>query len=274
MSLQVIENLQNFWKSKCDILIAYDLPIGAATLHYATVFYTLQKLDFSVAFVQPCRRPQDGRYGKHPNRVYQHHQYQVVLSSIPENIQVLCVESLRTIFNTEQYYIEFLEDNWENPGLGAKGIGYEIRCNQMEVCQFTYFQQLGGAKLKRPVVELAYGIERIALIMQNQNSINDILWNSKDTYGALRQTLEEEWCRAAFNGYDIEYLRQKFHITKKIAYDLIEKNLLLAAYEEICQMSHLFNLIECQRISSFERLKLLSEVRQASKYCLEKIVKQ
>ena len=268
----MIDILQKFWqKQGCEILFPYDIEMGAGTFHPAVIFGVLKQNLVKIAMLQPSRRPQDARFGINPNRVYQHHQFQVILRPIPNNIQQIAIESLNAIGLTiPDKDIRFIEDNWQSPSLGASGLGWEVRCNSMEVLQFTYFQKIAGKPLKEIVVELAYGLKRIALISQNKSHVNDLLWSSTEKYENIRMFYENEWSKAAFQGYSAMYLQKQFDLYEFEIENLLKKKLHLAAYEMFLKLSHTFNLIESGgELSVQQRAQLIKRTRKCANLCLQ-----
>lgn len=265
----MISIMQDFWlKQGCSILQSFDTEIGAATYHPATIFNSLQTEDYNVQFVQLCKRPQDGRKGTHPNRLFTHHQFQVIMQPVPSNIEQLVMECFAKLgLDHPDYDIRFVEDDWKNPTLGAAGIGWEVRCNEMEVLQYTYFQQLGSRALKHVCVELAYGLERLAMRVQNVDSVYDLIWDQDLTYGQVRQQLEYE------NTTEIEfmnrtYLLNMFEQHASLHSVLLDKNLPLAAYISVCKMSHTFNLLDTKGLSHSIRETYIDRIRQCTKNCI------
>lgn len=261
----MIVTMQQFWLEQgCSVLQSFDTEVGAATYHPATIFGTRSKTSYNVQFVQLCKRPQDGRAGTHPNRLFTHHQFQIIMQPVPSNIQELvlaCFEKLG-LSNDD---IRFIEDDWKNPTLGAAGIGWEVRCNEMEVLQYTYFQQLGSLPLKHICVELAYGLERLAMRVQNVQNVYDLKWSDTQTYGDIRRQTEYE------NTLEIKHLHklEDVFLQHKINHKhLIEAELKLAAYTQVCKMSHAFNLLDAQGLAVSQREHYIKQIRQCTKDCL------
>jgi glycyl-tRNA synthetase alpha chain len=266
----IILALQNFWMSQGAILLQpYDLEVGAGTSHPATSLRTLEANPWKVVYVQPSRRPSDGRYGDNPNRLQHYYQLQVIMKPGPENIQELCLESLAILGLTRNKNdIRFLEDNWENPTLGAWGLGWEIWCNGMEVLQFTYMQQLGGIEIKPVPVEITYGLERLALYVQGVESVWDIAWNETTSYRDVFLKSEKEFCRYNFELADLASLQALFKIYLKEGERLVALNCPMPAYDQGLKASHIFNLLEARgAFSVTERASYMSDVRNLIRDC-------
>jgi len=268
----LIMQLQEFWSSKgCVILQPLDLEVGAGTFHPATFLRSIGPEPWNAAFVQPCRRPTDGRYGENPNRLQHYYQYQVVLKPSPKNIQDLYLDSLKMLgIDPLIHDIRFVEDNWESPTLGAWGLGWEIWLNGMEVTQFTYFQQVGGLECKPVTGELTYGLERIAMYLQGVDSIFDLIWTEgpqgKVTYRDVFHQNEVEQSCYNFELADVDYLFKHFDYCESQSEKLIEKGLSLPAYEMVLKASHAFNLLDARHaISVTERQRFILRVRSLSR---------
>lgn len=261
--------LQEFWaKQGCVVLQPIDLEVGAGTFHPATFLRAIGPENWNSAYVQPCRRPTDGRYGENPNRLQHYYQFQVALKPSPDNIQELYLESLKTLgIDPLVHDIRFVEDNWESPTLGAWGLGWEIWLDGMEVTQFTYFQQVGGIECYPVTGEITYGLERIAMYLQNVDSIYDLVWTERPdgsvvTYGDVFHQNEVEMSHYNFEEADTEFLFSCFDKYESEATRLIEKNLPLPAYELVAKASHAFNLLDArQAISVTERQRFILRVR-------------
>ncbi len=271
--------LQEYWhKQGCAILQPYDLEMGAGTFHTATTFYALGKTPYKVAYVQPSRRPADSRYGEHPNRLHKYHQFQVILKPSPDNIQQLYLESLENLgLDTKKHDIRFVEDDWESPTLGASGLGWEVWCDGMEVSQFTYMQQMGGIECDLVAGELTYGLERIALYIQEKDDFKDLLFNeakdAKDqkSYADLFLRSEYELSKFAMEEANVDIITRHFEDSEKECFRLIEKNLVIPAYEYCVKGSHLFNLLDARGVlSATDRASYISRVRAMTKLCCEK----
>jgi glycyl-tRNA synthetase alpha chain len=265
--------LQQYWAEQgCIILQPLDLEVGAGTFHPATFLRAIGPESWNSAYVQPCRRPTDGRYGENPNRLQHYYQFQVVLKPSPINIQELYLGSLEQLgIDNEIHDIRFVEDNWESPTLGAWGLGWEVWLNGMEVTQFTYFQQVGGLECYPVTGEITYGLERIAMYLQNKNSIYDLVW-TKDpngnpvTYGDVFHQNEVEMSDYNFNHANIEFLFKTFDSCESESKKLIAAGLPLPAYEQVMKASHAFNLLDArQAISVTERQRFILRVRTLSR---------
>ncbi len=269
---EVIEALHAFWsKEGCVILQPLDMEVGAGTFHPATFLRAIGPEPWYCAHVQPSRRPTDGRYGENPNRTQMFHQYQVALKPSPMNIQELCLNSLQYIgIDPNENDIRFVEDNWESPTLGAWGLGWEVWLNGMESIQFTYFQQAGGLECKPVMGELAYGIERLVMHIQNKRSMFDLLWartpQGEVTYGDVFHQNEVEMSKYNFELADTQMLFQHFDHYEKECQKLIEANLPLPAYELVLKASHTFNLLDARSaIAVTERQRYILRVRTLAK---------
>ncbi len=261
--------LQQYWaRQGCVILQPLDMEVGAGTFHPATFLRAIGPETWSAAYVQPCRRPTDGRYGENPNRLQHYYQFQVVLKPNPGNIQDLYLESLRELgIDTNVHDIRFVEDNWESPTLGAWGLGWEIWLNGMEVTQFTYFQQVGGLECFPVTGEITYGLERIAMYLQGVDSIYDLVWTvnadgKNITYGDVFHQNEVEMSTYNFEEADVDFLFQTFDVCERESARLVEKGLPLPAYEMVMKASHAFNLLDARHaISVTERQRYILRVR-------------
>ena len=269
----LIFNLQNFWsKQGCVVLQPYDLEMGAATFHPSTSLNSLGIKHCKSVYTQCCRRPSDGRYGENPNRLQQYYQMQVLIKPSPKNSQELYLKSLEAIkINILENDIKFIEDNWESPTLGAAGLGWEIQCNGAEISQFTYFQQMGGIECKPVSLELTYGLERIAMMLQNVDSIFKIKWNNEGiTYGDLFLENEKEFSKYNFEYINISILKSDFKNIENECIHLIEKKLLRPAYEKCIKASHVFNLLDARgALSVSERQSYILLIRSLTKKCCE-----
>lgn len=269
----LILTLQQFWaKQGCVIQQPYDSSMGAGTFHPATFLRVLDDSDWNTAFVQPCRRPTDGRYGENPNRLQHYYQFQVILKPSPENILDLYLASLREIgIDTDIHDIRFVEDDWESPTLGAWGLGWEVWLNGMEVTQFTYFQQVGGVELSRTPGEITYGLERLAMYIQGVENVYDLTWvenpdGTKVTYGEVFLRNEQEFSAYNFEHADTSFLHQQFDQAEGDCKRLAEASLFLPAYEEVIKASHAFNLLDARgAISVAERQRFIGRVRGLSR---------
>ena len=265
---ELIFKLQQFWSARgCIIQQPYDMEVGAGTFHPATFLRAIGPEPWNVAYVQPSRRPTDGRYGDNPNRLQHYYQFQVILKPSPLEIQDIYLESLKMLgIDTSIHDIRFVEDNWESPTLGAWGLGWEVWLNGMEVTQFTYFQQVGGLDCKPVSGEITYGLERIAMYLQNVNSVFDIIWTESAggtvTYGDIYHQNEVEMSAYNFEYADTASLFQAFDQSEQQSKSLVEKNLPLPAYEMVLKASHIFNLLDARHaISVTERQRFILRVR-------------
>ena len=264
--------LQDYWaKQGCAILQPYDMPMGAGTDHPATFLRAIGPEPWNVAYVQPSRRPTDGRYGDNPNRLQRFYQFQVILKPSPLDIQELYLGSLKAIgFDPLEHDIRFVEDNWESPTLGAWGLGWEIWLNGMEVSQFTYFQQVGGLDCKPVAGELTYGLERLAMYLQDAETVYDLIWTHGPqgpvTYGDIYHRNEVEQSAYNFEKANVDALFHHFDVSEKDSQQLIEDGLPLPAYEQMLQASHAFNLLDSRHaISVTERQRYMLRVRALSR---------
>ena len=268
----LILKLQQFWANQgCVVLQPLDMEVGAGTFHPATFLRAIGPESWNAAYVQPCRRPTDGRYGENPNRLQHYYQFQVAMKPSPENFQELYLESLTALgVDATVHDIRFVEDNWESPTLGAWGLGWEVWLNGMEVTQFTYFQQAGGLECYPVTGEITYGIERIAMYLQGVDSIYDLVWSDGPagtvTYGDVFHQNEVEMSRYNFEEADVEHLFTNFDHCESEALRLVEKNLPLPAYEMVMKASHIFNLLDARHaISVTERQRFILRVRTLSR---------
>jgi glycyl-tRNA synthetase alpha chain len=273
MNLQeLIFRLERFWGEQgCLIDQSYDLEVGAGTFHQSTFLRALGPEPWKVAYVQASRRPTDGRYGDNPNRVQHYYQYQVLLKPSPLEVQEIYLGSLSALgINPREHDIRFVEDDWESPTLGAWGLGWEVWLDGMEITQFTYFQQCGGFDLWPVPVELTYGIERIGMYLQAVDSIYDLKWNDELSYRELYHQAELEWSRYNFEEADREMLFRHFDDFEKECQRLLQKQLVLPAYDCCLKCSHLFNLLDARKaISVSERVKYIARVRALARQCAE-----
>ena len=264
--------LQDFWaKQGCAVLQPYDMPMGAGTFHPATFLRAIGPEPWRAAYVQPSRRPTDGRYGENPNRLQHYYQFQVLLKPSPDNIQDLYLESLKAIgIDPLKHDVRFVEDNWESPTLGAWGLGWEIWLNGMEVTQFTYFQQVGGLDCKPVSGEITYGLERLAMYVQNVENVYDLIWTDGPdgpiTYGDVYHQNEVEQSAYNFEKANVEELFHQFDEAEKVSNAMIEDGLPLPAYEQMLTASHVFNLLDARHaISVTERQRYILRVRALSR---------
>ena len=274
---EIILTLQNYWaKQNCVIAQPYDVEKGAGTMRPHTFLKALGPEPWRVAYVEPSRRPADARYGENPNRVYQHHQYQVILKPSPDNIQDLYLGSLMALgIDPKKHDIRFVEDNWEAPTLGAWGLGWEVWLDGMEITQFTYFQQVGSINCELESAELAYGLERIAMYLQNVDNVFQIKWNEHMTYGDIFKRAEYEHSVYSFEKADVDTLKNLFNIYEKEAKVNIEEGLVLPSYDYILKCSHTFNILDARgAISVTERTHYISRVRNLAKLVASKYIEQ
>ena len=265
---EIILKLQSFWTGKnCTLIQPYDMEVGAGTSHTATFLRALGPEPWKAAYVQPCRRPKDGRYGENPNRLQHYYQFQVALKPSPEDIVDLYLSSLEWLgFNLQENDIRFVEDNWENPTLGAWGLGWEVWLNGMEVTQFTYFQQVGGITCKPITGEITYGLERLAMYIQGVDSIYDIKWDSNINYGDAFLQNEIEQSSYNFDHSNPDFLLSSFNNYEKEAANLVGKKLSLPAYEQVLKAAHTFNLLDARGVIGVtERAKYIAKIRNISR---------
>ena len=268
-----ILNLQKYWsKHGCIILQPYDMEVGAGTFHPATTLRSLGPKPWKAAYVQPSRRPTDGRYGDNPNRLQHYYQFQVIIKPSPKNIKKLYLSSLNTIgINHNEHDIRFVEDDWESPTLGASGLGWEVWCDGMEITQFTYFQQMAGFECKPVSVELTYGLERLCMFTQQKKNVYDLTWNSEDVkYGDVFHQAEKEFSTYNFELANTENLFKIFDMTEKEAKMLTEKNVSLPAYDQCLKASHVFNILDARGVISVaQRAEYILRIRDITKGAAE-----
>ena len=262
-------NLQNFWsKQGCLILQPYDMEVGAGTFHPATTLRSLGPKSWKSAYVQPSRRPTDGRYGDNPNRLQHYYQFQVIIKPSPPNIKKLYLNSLSVIgIDHKNHDIRFVEDDWESPTLGAAGLGWEVWCDGMEITQFTYFQQMAGFECKPVSVELTYGLERICMFTQQKNNVYDLVWNNDDIkYRDVFHQSEKEFSAYNFEYANTENLFKMFEMFEDEAKALIEKKISLPAYDQCLKASHTFNILDARgAISVAQRAEFIGRIREITK---------
>jgi glycyl-tRNA synthetase alpha chain len=265
MSLQnLIMNLQRYWADQgCYLAPSYDLEVGAGTMTPDTFFRVLDKRAWKVAYVQPSRRPTDGRYGENPHRVQKHHQFQVIIKPSPADIQQLYINSLTALgINLEDHDLRFDEDDWESPTIGAWGVGWQVMLDGLEITQFTYFQQAGGLEVFPTPIEITYGLERLEMFLEEKDSFYDLKWSEDVSYRELRFEEERQFSDYNFNQATVRSLREWFSLAEKEAEQLIAKNLLLPAYDMCLKCSHFFNLLDSRgAISVTERVKMIAQIR-------------
>ena len=264
-----IFNLQKYWsKHGCVILQPYDMEVGAGTFHPATTLRSLGVKPWKAAYVQPSRRPSDGRYGDNPNRLQHYYQFQVIIKPSPKNIKKLYLNSLSTIgIKYQEHDIRFVEDDWESPTLGAAGLGWEVWCDGMEITQFTYFQQMAGIECNPISVELTYGIERICMFTQRKKNVFDLVWNNEGIlYRDVFYQAEKEYSAYNFEHANTHHLFKIFDIVEDETKKLIEKKLSLPAYDQCLKASHVFNILDARgAISVAQRAEYISRIRDLSK---------
>ncbi len=273
---EIIFRLQSFWDARgCVIHQPYDIEMGAGTFHPETFFGSLTNKDINIAYVQPSRRPKDGRYGKNPNRLQKYYQFQVIIKPSPDEIQSLYLESLKAIgIEVKKHDIRFVEDDWESPTLGAAGLGWEVWLDGMEISQFTYFQQMAGYELNPIPVELTYGLERIAMYIQKVKDFKKISWNQNITYGDIYFQSEKEFSQFNFHAADTELLFQNFADFEDEAKKLIASDLVLPAYDFTIKASHVFNLLDARGVISVtERALYIKRIRSLARLCASKFIK-
>ncbi len=276
MSIQdLIMNLQKFWAERgCYLAQSYDLEVGAGTMTPDTFFRVLDKRPWKVAYVQPSRRPTDGRYGENPHRVQKHFQYQVILKPSPLDIQQIYIKSLGALgINLQDHDIRFDEDDWEAPSIGAWGVGWQVLLDGLEITQFTYFQQAGGIDLFPVPVEITYGLERLEMFLEGKDNIYDLSWSEDVSYKDLRFVEEREFSEYNFSLASIKRLRNSFLLNEKEARLLLDKDLLLPAYDMCLKCSHFFNLLDSRgAISVTERVKMIAQIRGLVSQIAEKYI--
>ena len=273
----VILKLEKYWGSRdCVIHQPYDIEAGAGTFNPATFFRVLGPEPYRAAYVEPSRRPTDGRYGENPNRLQHYYQYQVILKPSPEDVQELYLNSLKALgIDPLKHDIRFVEDDWESPTLGAWGLGWEVWLDGMEITQFTYFQQVGGIDLDPVPVELTYGLERITMYLQNVDNVYDLQWNDTVKYGHVHLETEKQFSKYNFEVSDKDRLFKWFDMYEAEAKVLLEQDLVLPAYDYALKCSHAFNLLDARgAISVTERTGFIGRVRKLARLCAEGYVRQ
>tara|TARA_B110000438_G_scaffold300566_1_gene353271 strand:+ start:357 stop:1247 length:891 start_codon:yes stop_codon:yes gene_type:complete len=264
-----ILNLQKFWGNYgCVILQPYDIEVGAGTFHPATTLRSLGPKPWKAAYVQPSRRPTDGRYGKNPNRLQHYYQFQVIVKPSPDDIKKIFLKSLSKIgIDQNEHDIRFIEDDWESPTLGAAGRGWEVWCDGMEITQFTYFQQMTGITCKPVSVELTYGLERICMFTQGKNNVFDLIWNNEGIkYRDVFHQAEKEYSEYNFEYANIDYLLKNFEIAESECKALLDKKISLPAYDQCLKASHIFNLLDARgAIGVAQRAEYISRIRELAK---------
>ena len=273
----IIKELNSYWASAgCVVLQPYDMEVGAGTFHPATLLKALGPEPWKASYVQPSRRPTDGRYGENPNRLQHYYQYQVVMKPSPKEVQDMYLESLKRFgLNLLEHDIRFVEDDWESPTLGAWGLGWEVWLDGMEITQFTYFQQAGSIDLKPITVEITYGLERIAMYLQKVDSVYDIAWNSEVTYGQIFHQAEKEFSAFNFEEANVADLITSFDNYERDALQLVEKGLILPGYDYCLKCSHTFNLLDARKaISVAERTRYIGRIRNIARKVAQRYLEQ
>lgn len=274
---EVILRLQKFWGDRdCVLIQPYDIEVGAGTFHPTTLLKALGPEPWNVAYVQPSRRPTDGRYGENPNRLQHYYQFQVILKPSPMDIQELYLESLKVLgVDPLEHDIRFVEDDWESPTLGASGLGWEVWLDGMEVTQFTYFQKCGSMDLSPIPVEITYGLERICMYLQGVDNVYDLKWNDTINYGDVYHQQEVEQSTYNFEVADVDMLLSRFNMYEAEAKRTIEKDLVLPAYEYCLKCSHMFNLLDARgAISVTERTGYIARIRDLARACCREYLNQ
>lgn len=274
---ELILNLSKYWSDYgCIIQQPYDIEKGASTMNPATFLRALGPEPYSTAMVEPCRRPTDARYGENPNRLGHYFQYQVILKPSPDNAQTIYLKSLEAMgIDLNKHDVRFVEDNWESPTLGAAGVGWEVWLDGMEITQFTYFQQVGGLEVKPVALEITYGLERIAMYLQNVDSVFDVMWNKKLKYGDIYLQNEIEQSKYNFEYSSAERLFKLFDLAEAESYSCIEADIVLPAYDWVLKCSHTFNLLDARGvISKDERINYINRVRKMASEVAKLYVKQ
>jgi len=266
---ETILNLQKYWaKQGCVLLQPYDMEVGAGTFHPATTLRSLGDKPWKAAYVQPSRRPTDGRYGDNPNRLQHYYQFQVLIKPSPKNIKKLYLNSIASIgINHEEHDIRFVEDDWESPTLGAAGLGWEVWCDGMEITQFTYFQQMAGIDCKPISVEITYGLERLCMFIQNKKNVFDLKWNDEGiSYRQVFHQAEKEFSAYNFEHANTENLFKIFDMLEKESLSLLEKKISLPAYDQCLKASHIFNILDARGVISVaQRAEYIARIRNLSK---------
>ncbi|WP_017294815.1 glycine--tRNA ligase subunit alpha [Geminocystis herdmanii] len=273
----IVTTLNQFWSDRnCLIAQPYDTEKGAGTMSHNTFLRAIGPEPWSVAYIEPCRRPTDGRYGENPNRVQHYYQYQVLIKPSPDNIQEIYLDSLKALgIHTEDHDIRFVEDNWESPTLGAWGVGWEVWLDGMEITQFTYFQQCGGIDCHPVSIEITYGLERLAMYLQDVDSIYDIQWNDDIKYGDIFLQGEVEQCIYNFEASNPDLLLKLFNLYEQEAKQLIEKNLVLPSLDYVLKCSHCFNLLDARGVIAVaERTRYIGRIRNLAREVAQQYLSQ
>jgi glycyl-tRNA synthetase alpha chain len=270
-------NLNKFWSDHgCIIQQPYDIEKGASTMNPATFLRSIGPEPWNAAMIEPCRRPADARYGENPNRLGHYFQYQAILKPSPDNAQELYLQSLEAMgIDLSKHDVRFVEDNWESPTLGAAGVGWEVWLDGMEITQFTYFQQVGGIEVKPVLLELTYGLERIAMYLQNVDNVFDVMWNDTVKYGEIYHQNEVEQSKYNFEVSCAENLFAMFDLYTKEVHNCLEKDLVLPAYDYVLKCSHTFNLLDARGvISKDERATFIGRIRRMASEVAKLYLKQ
>jgi glycyl-tRNA synthetase alpha chain len=273
---EIILRLQNYWAGKgCVIMQSYDIEVGAGTFNPATFLKALGPEPWRTAYVEPSRRPTDGRYGDNPNRLQHYYQFQVILKPAPEDSQQVYLDSLRELgIDLVNHDVRFVEDDWESPTLGATGLGWEVWLDGLEITQFTYFQQVGGIELESISLELTYGLERIAMFIQKKDSVFDLIWSDGLTYGDVHHRDEVEFSTYNFQEADISMHFKLFDMYEAEAKRLLERGLVLPAYDYVLKCSHTFNVLDARKaIGVTQRVRYVERVRNLARACAEGYLK-
>lgn len=269
---EVVEKLNQFWeKQGCVIVQPLDTEVGAGTFHPATFFKSLGPDPWRAAYVQPCRRPTDGRYADNPLRMQFYYQYQVLIKPTPRDIKKIYLDSLKALgINIKAHEVRFVEDDWESPTLGASGLGWEVWLDSLEITQFTYFQQIGGRELDKISCELTYGLERICMFIQDRSNVFDLEWQKGLTYGDIHKRHEIEYSKYNFDEADIDMHLKMFESFEKEAKTLLDKKLVYPAYSFVLRASHAFNILDARgAVSQSERPRYIGRIRSLAKRCAE-----
>lgn len=273
---EIILNLQKYWSDKgCVIMQPYDIEVGAGTFNPSTFLKVLGNKPWKCAYVEPSRRPTDGRYGENPNRLQHYYQFQVIIKPSPEDSKALYLDSLRTLgVDLVAHDIRFVEDDWESPTLGATGLGWEVWLDGMEITQFTYFQQVGGIELDVISLELTYGLERIAMFIQEKESVYDLEWVDGYTYGDVHKIDEVQFSRYNFEAADTSMLLKQFDMYEQECKELLKNGIVIPAYDYVLKCSHAFNLLDARKsIGVAQRTRYIGRVRGLAKGCAEGYLK-
>ncbi|HLV08656.1 MAG TPA: glycine--tRNA ligase subunit alpha [Halanaerobiales bacterium] len=271
----LINNLNKYWGERaCVVEQPYDMEVGAGTMSPATFLRSLGPDSWNTAYVQPCRRPTDGRYGENPFRLQRYFQYQVIMKPSPDNIQEIYLKSLEALgIDPLKHDIRFVEDNWESPTLGARGLGWEVWLDGMEITQFTYFQQVGGYEARPVTVEITYGLERLAMYLQEKEYFYDLVWVEGIKYGDIYMNNEIEQSKYNYETSDIERLLRLFTLYEEEAKKILKKGLVLPAYDYTLKCSHVFNLLDARgAISVSERTRYIGRIRELAQHCAKNYI--